>query len=113
MAWGRLRSIFVAIRQPFNSVKIQSFFRRRERCREIVLNTLRCDWPKPQQPKHGETHGDSHWSKRAARPVSCSQNKNFKFNQSEKAIDWYLWAYDNQFGVDALKEHAFKTYKKN
>lgn len=30
-----------------------------------------------------------------------------ELNQRDKAIDWYLRAYDNQYGVDALKEYAF------
>lgn len=30
-----------------------------------------------------------------------------RMNQSENAIDWYLIAYDNQYGTDALKEYAY------
>ncbi len=35
-----------------------------------------------------------------------------KMNESEKSIEWYKIAYDNQFGVDALKQYAL-ALKKN
>ena len=35
-----------------------------------------------------------------------------RMNKSEKSIEWYKIAYDNQFGIDALKEYAF-ALKKN
>lgn len=35
-----------------------------------------------------------------------------RMNQSEKAIEWYYTAYENQYGVDALKGYAY-ALKKN
>ncbi len=34
-----------------------------------------------------------------------------RMNQNEKAIDWYKTAYDNSYGIDALKEYAFALKK--
>jgi len=30
-----------------------------------------------------------------------------RMNKNEASIEWYKIAYDNQFGIDALKEYAF------
>jgi len=35
-----------------------------------------------------------------------------KINKNSSAIQWYKTAYDNQFGIDALKEYAY-ALKKN
>ncbi len=35
-----------------------------------------------------------------------------RMNKNEKSIEWYKTAYDNQYGIDALKEYAF-ALKKN